>query len=56
MVVGPILFILMITILSVFSGAGSSSVLQLNLIVFFGIPVLAAAFIIILDTQLEGDE
>lgn len=56
MVVGPILFILMITILSVFSGAGTSSILQLNLIVFFGIPVLAAAFLIILDTQLEGDE
>lgn len=55
MVVGPILFILMITILSIFSGVGSSSALQLNLIVFFGMPVLATVFIIILDTVLEGD-
>ncbi len=54
-VVGPTLFILMITILSIFSGASSSSVLQLNLIVFFGVPVIAAAFLIILDTVVEGD-
>jgi flagellar protein FlaJ len=56
MVVGPILFILMITILSIFSGGGSSSALQLNLIVFFGMPIIAAAFVVILDTVLEGDE
>jgi archaellum biogenesis protein FlaJ (TadC family) len=55
MVVGPILFILMISILSIFSGSTSSAV-QLNLIVFFGMPVLAAVFIIILDTVLEGDD
>ena len=54
MVVGPILFILMISILSIFSGSTSSAV-QLNLIVFFGMPILAAVFIIILDTVLEGD-
>jgi hypothetical protein len=44
----------MISILSIFSGSTSSAV-QLNLIVFFGMPLLAAVFIIILDTVLEGD-
>jgi len=57
MVVAPILFILMITILSVINTSfGTSSVLQLNLIVFFGIPLMASAIIIVLDTMLGGDE
>lgn len=57
MVVAPILFILMITILSVIgSSLGASSVLQLNLIVFFGIPLMASGIIIVLDTMLGGDE
>jgi flagellar protein FlaJ len=57
MVVAPILFILMITILSVIgSSLGTSSVLQLNLIVFFGIPLMATGIIIVLDTMLGGDE
>jgi len=57
LVVAPILFILMITILSVLgSGGFGSSVVQLNLIVFFGIPVLASGLLIVLDTIVRGDE
>jgi flagellar protein FlaJ len=58
MVVAPILFILMLTILSVIGSGpfGSSSVLQLNLIVFFGIPLIAAGFMIVLDTIVGGEE
>jgi archaellum biogenesis protein FlaJ (TadC family) len=56
MVIGPILFILMIIILSVFLGGGSSAPIRLNLIVFFGLPILASMFLVILDTMLEGDE
>ena len=56
MVIGPILFILMIVILSIFLGAGSSTPIRLNLIVFFGMPILASMFLVLLDTMLEGDE
>ena len=58
MVITPLLFILMITILSLMGGSsfGGSSVLQLNLIIFFGIPVLATAFIIVLDQVLVIEE
>jgi flagellar protein FlaJ len=57
MVVAPILFILMITILSVIGGGFMGSpILQLNIIVFFGIPVLAAIFIILLDVILGEEE
>jgi hypothetical protein len=58
MVVMPVLFILMITILSIMGGRsfGGSSVVQLNLIIFFGIPVMAAAFVIILDQVLVIEE
>ena len=56
MVIGPILFILMIVILSIFLGAGSSTPIRLNLIVFFGMPILSSMFLVLLDTMLEGDE
>jgi archaellum biogenesis protein FlaJ (TadC family) len=58
MVVTPVLFILMITIMSIMGGVsfGGSSILQLNLIIFFGIPIMGAAFIIILDQVLEIEE
>lgn len=57
-VVAPILFIVMITILSVLGGGSdiNAAVPQLNLIVFFGIPVLASGFILMLDIVIEGDE
>ena len=57
LVVGPILFILIITILSILGGGASSgSVLQLNLITFIGVPILATGFIILLDTSIGGEE
>ncbi|MBD3207555.1 hypothetical protein GF319_14585 [Candidatus Bathyarchaeota archaeon] len=57
MVVGPVLFILMITILSVIGGGvGGSPVLQLNLITFFGLPVMASAFILLLDMMFGEEE
>jgi len=57
LIVAPILFILMFTILSILgSSFGRSPVLQLNLMVFFGMPVMALGFLIILDTVLGGDD
>jgi archaellum biogenesis protein FlaJ (TadC family) len=56
MVVTPVLFILMITILSIMGGIGGGAVVQLNLIIFFGIPLMTAAFIIILDQVLVIEE
>ena len=58
MVVTPVLFILMVTILSILGGVslGGSPVLQLNLLVFAGIPIMAAVFIIFLDMFLEAEE
>jgi flagellar protein FlaJ len=55
MVVGPILFLLMIIILSAFIGSGNTSAIQLNLVVFIGMPILASMFLVILDTVLEAD-
>jgi archaellum biogenesis protein FlaJ (TadC family) len=58
LIMAPILFIIMITILSVLGGGSydNASISQLLLIVFFGIPVLATGFIIILDTMIGGDQ
>ena len=58
LIMAPILFIVMITILSVLGGGSSynASISQLLLIVFFGIPVLATGFITILDTMIGGDQ
>ncbi|MFH2110864.1 MAG: type II secretion system F family protein [Candidatus Bathyarchaeota archaeon] len=57
-VVTPILLILMLTILSALGGApfGISTILQLNLMVFFGIPVFSLNLIILLDTMVKGEE
>jgi archaellum biogenesis protein FlaJ (TadC family) len=57
LVVAPILFILIVTILSILgTSASSGSVLQLNLITFLGMPLLSTMFIIILDTTMGGEE
>ena len=57
LVVGPILFILIITILSILGGGGNyGAVLQLNLITFIGVPILGAGFIILLDTSMGAEE
>lgn len=58
MVITPILFILVIAILSVLGGnsLGGSSVMQLNLIVFVGVPIMGAVFTVILDQTLGREE
>ena len=57
-VIGPIVFIVMITILSVMGNVtfGISPVMQLNLLVFFGIPALSAVCIVILNSILPEEE
>ena len=58
MVMGPIVFIVMITILSVMGNVtfGLSSVDQLNLLVFFGLPTISTIFIIMLNGVLPEEE
>jgi len=58
MVMGPIVFIVMLTILSVMGNVtfGLSPPEQLNLIVFFGLPVISAIFIVILNSVLPEEE
>jgi len=58
MVMGPIVFIVMITILSVMGNVafGLSLVDQLNLLVFFGLPTISTIFIIILNGVLPEEE
>ena len=57
LIVGPILFIIILTLLSLLgSSASGSSILQLNLITFFGIPLLATGFILVLDATIGGVE
>jgi flagellar protein FlaJ len=57
-VIAPIVFIVMITILSVMGNVafGLSPIAQLNLLVFFGIPALSAACIVILNSILPEEE
>lgn len=59
MVMAPITFIIMVTLLSVLGGSTTMSlspVSQLNLIVFFGIPVICVVFILILDSALPKED
>jgi archaeal flagellar protein FlaJ len=58
MVMAPITFIIMLTILSVLGTAqlGLSPAMQLNLIVFFGLPVICILFIVMLDGVLPKEE
>jgi archaellum biogenesis protein FlaJ (TadC family) len=58
MVIGPILFIVMLTILSIMGNVtfGLSPSEQLNLIVFFGLPAISAIFIVILNGVLPEEE
>lgn len=53
LVVGPIIFVIMLAILSLLGGSGGlpiSSVDQMNLVVFLGIPVAGTVFLILLDS------
>ncbi|MCX8151238.1 MAG: type II secretion system F family protein [Candidatus Bathyarchaeota archaeon] len=58
MVMAPITFIIMLTILSVLgtSQFGLSTAMQLNLVVFFGLPVICILFIVVLDGALPKEE
>ena len=58
MVMGPILLIVMITILSIMGNVafGLSPTVQLNLIVFFGIPTMSTIFIVILNGMLPEED
>jgi flagellar protein FlaJ len=57
-VMGPVTFIIMITILSVMGTVafGMSPIMQLNLLVFLGIPMICLVFIIILNSALPQEE
>ena len=57
-VMGPVTFIIMITILSVMGNVafGISPIMQLNLLVFLGIPMICLVFIIILNSTLPQEE
>jgi len=57
-VIAPIVFIVMITILSVMGNVafGLSPIVQLNLLVFFGIPALSAVCIVMLNGILPEEE
>jgi len=57
-VIAPIVFIVMITILSVMGNVafGLSPIAQLNLLVFFGIPALSAVCIVMLNSILPEEE
>lgn len=57
-VMGPVTFIIMITILSVMGTVafGISPIMQLNLLVFLGIPMICLLFIIILNNALPQEE
>jgi archaeal flagellar protein FlaJ len=58
MVMAPVTFIIMITLLSVLgnSSMALSPITQLNLIVFFGIPAICVVFIVILDGALSKED
>jgi flagellar protein FlaJ len=57
-VMGPVTFIIMITVLSVMGNVafGISPIMQLNLLVFLGIPMICLVFIIILNSALPQEE
>jgi flagellar protein FlaJ len=57
-VMGPVTFIIMVTILSVMGSVafGMSPIMQLNLLVFLGIPMICLVFIVILNSALPQEE
>jgi len=57
-VVGPIAFIVMLTILSIMGSValGLSPVEQLNILVFFGLPAMSTVFILVLNSVLPEEE
>jgi len=57
-VVGPLAFIIMLTILSIIGNValGLSPVEQLNILVFFGLPTISTVFILVLNSVLPEEE
>lgn len=57
MVITPTIFIIVIAVLSVLgSSVGGGSVIQLNLIVFLGIPIMGGVFMVLLDQTMGREE
>jgi len=58
MIIAPILFIIMLTVLSIMGNVmfGLSTVEQMNLLVFFGLPVISIVFIVIFNSALPEEE
>jgi flagellar protein FlaJ len=57
MVITPTIFIIIIAVLSVLgTSVGGGSVIQLNLIVFVGIPIMGGIFMVLLDQTLGREE
>jgi archaellum biogenesis protein FlaJ (TadC family) len=57
MVITPTIFIIIISVLSVLgTSVGGGSVIQLNLIVFIGIPIMGGIFMLLLDQTLGREE
>ena len=57
MVITPTIFIIVIAVLSVLgTSVGGGSVVQLNLIVFLGIPIMGGVFMLLLDQTLGREE
>jgi len=57
MVITPVMFIIVIAVLSVLgTSVGGGSIIQLNLIVFLGIPLMGGIFMVLLDQTLGREE
>lgn len=57
MVITPTIFIIILAVLSVLgTSVGGGAVLQMNLLVFIGIPIMGAIFMILLDQTLGREE
>ena len=57
MVITPIIFILVISIMTVLGNSqGTGAVMQLNVIVFIGLPIMGAVFTVLLDQTLGREE
>ena len=57
MVVTPTIFIIVLSVLSILgTSVGGGSMLQMNVIVFVGIPILGAVFMVLLDQTLGREE
>jgi archaeal flagellar protein FlaJ len=57
MVITPTIFIIVISVLSILgTSVGGGSIIQMNLIVFIGIPIMGGVFMLLLDQTLGREE